>query len=452
MEDKTSVLLVDDDSEALESLSRALSVSNIGARIVAATRAEKGLELLAESKADVAVIDLSLDPARGVESGFELLSNILRQDAACRVIVLTGHGSLEHGVRALSLGAASFLEKPADISHLAALIRDGIRQSGLKRAYNSLILQQQSSVATLVAGSSHAMQKVRESIQYAAQTMQPVMIYGETGTGKGLCAQAIHALSPRKSQRFVRYQPNFSTADLVNSDLFGYVKGAFTGASDNRKGLLTEAHLGTLFLDEIEALPSETQVTLLGVLQDKRFRMVGSDRENVADFRLICASNENVELCVEQGRIRRDFYHRVAHFKLELPALRDRRVDIAELSELFLGRLREREQLSVFSIEASAHEMLLAYDWPGNVRELESVLEGAAYHARFKGRAAISSEDIHTGSTASASGEAADFASRVLEYKRKLINESLARHGGNQSKASRELGLDRSTMLRILKR
>jgi len=443
-----NVILIDDDGDSVLSLTRALKASGLEAQIHAATEAEKGLSLLKTKKPQVAVVDLCLDEARGVQSGFELVGKILQADSTCRVIVLTGHGSVELGVKALEMGAANFLEKPAEISHLKALVLDGILQSDLKRSYQNLT-EESSDLAGRLIGKSAAIENVRECMRYAGSNNQTTFIMGETGTGKGLCASVIHQISKRSSYPFVRYQPNFAAADLVNSDLFGHVKGAFTGATEDRKGLLAEAHQGTLFLDEIDELPIETQVTLLGVLQEKKYRPVGSTREHEVDFRLICASNRNLSESLKSGKIREDFYHRIAHYSINLPALRERKEDILPLAKHILSRLREKEQVNVLDIAEASEEKLNSYDWPGNVRELEAVVEGAAYRAQYKQHTRIHSDDIllNFESTDSATGS---FHDQLQAFKSKIINNALAEHMGNQVQAAKALGLDRSTLRRIL--
>lgn len=450
MSDK-KILFVDDDAELLSSLLQALKANGLTGSFFTANRVEDGLKLQDKHKPQVAVIDLSINPREGVESGFSLLSEILKRDLTCRVIVLTGHGSTEFGVRALNSGAASFLEKPADVSHLLALINDGIKQSNLKREFEKLQSNDQAEeLKDLFIGESRAAQALREELCYAASINQTVVLSGETGTGKGLCAAIIHRLSERSRNNFVRYQPNYGTADLANSDLFGHLKGAFTGAASDRKGLIAEAHKGTLFLDEIDALPLETQVALLGVLQERSFRAVGSNTEQAVDFRLVCASNYNLEQAVAEGKLRKDFYHRIAHLNINIPPLRTRLEDIACLANATLKQLYKQEGLSVQAIDEVALEKLKRYEWPGNVRELQAMIEGAANRAQFKGRAIILSEDLPQVATQIA--EAESFSEKIEAYKLALIDEALAKHGGQKLKAAEALGLDRSTMRRILAR
>lgn len=445
------VLFVDDDGDALLSLIRVLKASGLAAQVDAFGCAEKALQFVARKKPEVAVIDLCLSQQQGVESGFNLLHSLIELDSTCRVIVLTGHGSVEHGIRALNAGAASFLEKPASPSHLIALINDGIKQSSLRRAFELLRLQQETFWLDLIVGSSRPIVELKEALAFAAKINQPVLILGETGTGKGLSAAVLHRLSNRSDRRLIRYQPNFSTADLVNSDLFGHQRGAFTGAEQDRRGLLLEANGGTLFLDEIDELPHETQVALLGVLQEKRFRPLGSNREEPVDFRLVCASNQDIRQCLADKKVRKDFYHRIAHLTIELPALRHHLDDIPELADFFLRQLSEREQANPAVISPETIDRLKRYNWPGNIRELQAVVESAALRAQYGGRTVVVPADLRLGLEA-ASGDEADFESQVAVFKAKLVREALARRAGNQVQAARDLKIDRSTIKRILDR
>ena len=449
------ILLVDDDGDGCLSLARALKATGMALPIHAATTAEQAWSLMQAREIAVVVLDLSLDDRRGVESGFEVLQGIVKAHPHLRVIILTGHGGIEHGVRALNLGAANFLEKPAHIPHLVALIHDGVAQSTLRQA---ALTRERALVEETLVGSSEATHKLREAIEFAARTSQAIFLSGETGAGKGLCAQLIHRLSKRSVGNYVRYQPNFSSADLVNSDLFGHRKGAFTGATDDRRGLLRDADGGTLFLDEIDELPLECQVTLLGVLQERAFRPVGASALERSDFRLITASNCNIEAALSQGKMRRDFYHRVAQAVVQVPSLRERREDISAIAQHVLAALSRREEMNLFQIDEAVVVKLKAYDWPGNVRELQSVIEGAAFRAQYRGASAIELVDIPElvgGISRAGQGEfivGADFASQVDNFKIKLIESALVRHDGNQVRAAQELALDRSTMRRILAR
>lgn len=448
------VLLVDDDGDALTSLARALKVQLPSFQFHGAARREQALALLAERRPHVAVLDLSIDPTRGVESGFTLLTEIVTHEPGCRIIVVTGHGSVEVGVRALQLGAASFVEKPADIPHLAALVKDGAHLSHLLRAYEKLRTRGASAPETSIIGESAATLRIRESVAYAARTSQAVLITGETGTGKGLTALAIHELSARQAHPLIRFQPSFGSADLVNSQLFGHLRGAFTGASDDRTGLLVEADGGSLFLDEIDELPLDTQVTLLGVLQEKRFRPLGSNKEVTVDVRIMCATNQDPMTAVAKGKLRKDFYHRIAHCVIHLPPLRERASDIPSIATHLLARWNEVGHLSTHDLSPRATAALMRHDWPGNIRELEAVLEGAAFRAQFAGRRTIEEGDLtFVGSASpSTSGYDSTFHEQVENFKLRLIESALTQSEGNQAKAAQALGLERSTLRRFLQR
>ena len=448
---EANILIFDDDADVTLSLSRALKASGVSAHLHAATQIEQAKKFFKDYSPEVVILDLCLDPRQGVESGFSVLQDFIATDPTTRIIILTGHGGIEHGIKALQLGAANFLEKPADIMHLKALIDDAITQSKLKRIYqNSQKQQLDKDAHRLIAGKSPAMLEVIEAVKYASQTMQPVLICGETGTGKGVCATAIHELSSRSNNNFVRFQPHFGTPDMVHSDLFGHLAGSFTGASEKRSGLLAEADGGTFFLDEVDEVPLETQIALLGVIQEKRFRPVGSDKTRNIDIRLITATNQNIQHSLADGKIRPDFYHRIAHFTLEIPPLRQHKEDIPILVETFLRKYRTQYKLNVFDIEGKALKYLIDYDWPGNVRELEAVIENGAYHANYSKRTVITLDDVAKKKSISESFNGLTLQERVKQFKYQLVKDALAHNEGNQVKAAKTLGIDRTTLRRIL--
>ena len=446
------VLLVDDDSAALLSLAQALQRLNLGAQLHTTTHAAEALLTARRRLVQVVVMDLCLEERTGAESGFALLRGLLEQDPACRVIVLTGHGSLEYGVHSLDLGAANFIEKPAELEHLAALIRDGIKQADLRRSYDNLKRDRSSVIEPFLIGIGAAADKLRKQVEYAAATNQPILITGETGTGKGLCAAVIHRLSSRAKNSLVRYQPRFSSADLVNSDLFGHLKGAFTGAVENRNGLLAEADQGTLLLDEVDELPLSTQISLLGALQEGVFRPLGSNQERCSNFRLLAASNRDIADCLERGQLRSDFYHRIAHERIEVPPLRERKEDLPILAEHFLKRLSDKEGLNVFRLGADVSAKLAEYDWPGNIRELAARIESAAYRARYGKRTSIETDDLNLSAGLQTSAKAESFNEQVQRFKQRLISDALSRCNNNQVRAAQELKLDRSTLRRLINR
>jgi DNA-binding NtrC family response regulator len=228
----------------------------------------------------------------------------------------------------MQLGAASFLEKPADPEHLAALLKDACAQAELRRAYNELKNEGSRAGLSELSGISVALQKLREEIEFVATTNQPVLLLGETGTGKSLCARLIHDLSKRRTRKCIYYQPNFGGGDIVQSELFGHTKGSFTGAVENRRGLVVEADGGTLFIDELDAVPAETQVKLLDLVQEQRIRPIGSDVYQKVDCRCIAATNRPIQEALDSGLIRRDLHHRLAHCVISIPPLRERLEDL----------------------------------------------------------------------------------------------------------------------------
>ncbi|MCB0317292.1 MAG: sigma-54-dependent Fis family transcriptional regulator [Bdellovibrionales bacterium] len=377
------VLLVENEQELVLSLLRVLKSQEIKAKFSAVTSANKAIELVQKSPPEVIILDLCLDESIGVESGFSVLKQVQEIDTSIRVIVLTGHGNSEYGIRSLSLGAASFLEKPAEISQLKALIEDGIYQAKLRREFLKQKKIVQDKTISQFIGNSTLISKIKEDIVFAAANDQPVLILGETGTGKGLCAKLIHELSRRKTQELVSYQPSSVGHDLVNSELFGHKAGSFTGADFDRQGLIARANKGSLFLDEVDNLPLNTQVLLLTVLQDKSFRSVGDDEVKLSDFRLITASNAEIENKITSKEFRLDLYHRISQIVIFLPPLKERIDDIPYLVDFFLNKLYQEKGLKVLSCDKNVMNYLKTLLWPGNVRQLEAVVTNAAFRAAY---------------------------------------------------------------------
>ncbi len=450
----TDVLLIDDDEELIHSLTRVLSPLITPRTLGAVTSAERARSLLVNNNMpSVVVLDLCLDESDGVDSGFTLLSDITERDSTTRVIVLTGHGSTAHGIRALQMGAASFVEKPANPEHIAALIKDACFQAEIRKELVSVKRAQQPSLERSLIGSSELMRELREQIQFAAAIGRPVLLTGETGTGKSYCARLIHELSDRRRNNFVHYHPNFGSGDLVQSELFGHVKGAYTGAQEARRGLALEADRGTLFIDELDEVTHETQIRLLDLLQEQRVRPVGSDSYTAVACRFMAATNRPIEEALESGKIRRDLHHRLAHCAIALPPLRNRLSDIPELAESILDNLRSREGIHVFELSEGALEVCRAHSWPGNIRELQGVVERAALYSHYKGRRIVARDDLGAIARNEAfplSGQAAEsFHSRVETYKRTLVRQALDSCAGNQVHAARLLRVDRGTVRRL---
>lgn len=441
--ERRSVLFIDDDEEYGRVLIRSLE-RNLTSNFIYASTREKAEELLPQ--ASLVVLDLELDPALGPRSGLDLLTDIA---PSVRVIVLTGHGSEEYGLEALKRGAVSFLVKPVDPGHLKAVIEDSLEYLQLKSRLQQLEAEHASSIPMVgLSTRNDKMKAVLGEVRFAATTNQPVLLLGETGTGKGIIAKAIHDLSPVSAKPFIRAQPSYGNFDLVQSELFGHERGAFTGAVSDRKGLIEEASGGTLFLDEIDSLPKETQVMLLEVIQERCFRRVGSNKERSSAFRLIAATNRaKIEL---QQLIRQDLFHRLAHLIITLPPLRERTEDIECLAGEMLAGISEVNRLRVNVFSPEAILKLKRYDFPGNLRELNAIVEQAAFRARFNGRSVVQAEDVNLEEQLPQA--LSDFRRQVDAFEANLLKQALIDSDQNISEAARKLGLERTQLKRMLKR
>lgn len=454
MKTEASILLVDDDRAALRSIGSALERRIEGIQLVTATSVAEAIEQFEQACALVAIVDLSIDPDAGPESGLGLIESLLERDPALRIIVLTGHHSEKYGVRSLELGAASFLAKPPSFDHLAALVRDGLSCASYRRR----VIANEGQGGELrrigaLASRSPAMAEVIDQLLYCASNRQPVLLLGETGVGKGFIASVLHQASFPPSAPFVRYQPGIGTSDLVASELFGHQRGAFTGAIENRRGLIEEADKGSLFIDEVDELPPQVQVLLLQTLQEKTFRRLGTNAERRSDFRLIAATNRPLDEALESAKLRLDFYHRIAHVTIEIPPLRARREDIVDLSRQTVTELSTRERLQVTGFAKDAERKLLSYAWPGNVRELQAVVTGAVYRAHFEKRRSILAADLAlAGKRSGTAVTGLSFRKRVEQFESSLVREALEQCDQNQSRAAALLQLDRTSLRRIVAR
>ena len=450
VQSSNTILFVDDDALATTSLIKSLQRRDDTFSFIYAADIPQALECLDKHKPSVVIVDLSIDEKVGPKSGLDLINTLQERDSTIRILVLTGHSGEKFGIEAINRGAASFLAKPANPDHLLALIHDALKFSQLKRKFLELTHCDAKLSYPGLFFKSDRMKEVAERVGYAASNTLPVLILGETGTGKGIVAQSINS-----KKNMVVCLPNFASHDLINSELFGHRKGAFTGAVDVRKGLIEEAHGGTLFIDEVAELPPETQLTILRVLQDKKFRPVGGNKEITSDFRLISATNKNILKLIEEGKFRLDLYHRISHIVIEIPPLRDRQEDIPLLAEYFLREISLKEKIQVQNIAASATDALLQHSWPGNVRELRACIESAAYYANFKQRRTIEATDIQNNihcidSVYTDAFTGGKFRAQVREYQLKLIRAALEKHDNNQSKAAKYLGMDRTSFRRIM--
>src|SRR5882672_6262132 len=366
------ILVVDDEKSILLLLKEALS--QWGYQVTCASSATEGLELLKNGLFDALISDIRMPDM----SGLDLLREIRKQDETIEVVMMTGYPTIASAVQALKEGAYDYLSKPLILDELRHLMARMMERRFLRGEVHTLRarLGEELTVNELI-GSSQVMAKVKDIIGKVAVTDSPVLIEGESGTGKELVAAAIHRLSSRVKRSFIPVNCSAIPQDLLESEFFGHVRGAFSGAVADALGLFRGANDGTIFLDEIAELPPELQVKLLRVLQEMQVRPVGATKAHPVDVRVIAATNRNLEQAMHAGTFRQDLFYRLNVIRIQLPGLRERREDISSLVNHFIRRFNKRLRRDVKGISADALSALSGYDFPGNVRELENLIERA---------------------------------------------------------------------------
>jgi len=454
---KYKVLVVDDEANQRSAL--ASMIAGWGYQTAAAAEGGAALEVLKEFEASAIVTDLMMP---GMD-GSTLLRNLREQADAPPAIVLTAFGNLETAISLVhDLGAFWFLEKPLQPGALRLLLERAVAQRQLTQYSETLErkLSEQGVLGELV-GASAAMQEIFSVLRQVAPTRATVLIAGESGTGKELAARAVHRLSPRRSAPFIAINCAALPESLIESELFGHEKGAFTGAVERRRGCFELAHGGTLLLDEIGEMPMATQSKLLRVLEERKVRRLGSPREVEVDVRLLAATNRNLVEEVKQNRFREDLFFRLNVFHVTLPPLRDRREDIAPLCETMVREMNERHHCQVTGIDAESMTLLNRHDWPGNARELRNVLERAVILA---GEGNLETRHFHglnpSGSTPAPSKSAGDDGTQELrlpigttisEAERAMIELTLRHTNNNRTRAAAILGISQKTLFNKLR-
>jgi len=431
------ILVIEDEEKYRRVIS--LHLSSSGYAVKAAGTAEDGLKLAAD--ADLVLTDLKLP---GMD-GLAFLEQLRSQNMLTPVIVMSAFGTVENAVEAMKKGAVDFLPKPFSLDHLSVVVEKALEVRKLRDENRELreALGKKYQFENII-GHSPAMQEIFSTITRVAPTRATVLLGGESGVGKDMIARAIHEHSPRKGKPFVKIECASIPENLMESELFGYEKGAFTGANVSKPGKFESANTGTVMLNEIGDVPVSIQVKLLRVLQEREFERLGSNRTQHIDVRVIAATNVDLREALEEGRFREDLYYRLNVVRLNIPPLRERREDIPYLVEHFAQKFNGQ-------ISEGAMERLMAYHWPGNVRELENVMERSILLAQGP-RIEASDVRIDTSqrSRTAASGVAADqFLPEGMtldEYEQSLIREALKRANGNKSHAARLLGLTRNAL------
>jgi DNA-binding NtrC family response regulator len=437
-----TILIVEDEAKMRRLLE--LNLGEDGFSTLSAGDAESGLKLLRESSVDLVVTDLKLPGMNGLE----FLQTIKRQNAAIPVVVMTAFGTVETAVEAMKAGASDYVLKPFSLNEIRMVIHKELDVHKLREENRSLreALGKRYVHPNVVARSAK-MQEVLATVDRVAPTNSTVLLGGESGVGKDLIARAIHEKSRRAAGPFIKINSTAIPENLLESELFGYEKGAFTGATASKPGKFELADKGTLFLDEIGDVPPATQVKLLRVLQEREFERLGGTRTVKVDVRLIAATNRDLREALEQGSFREDLYYRLNVVPIDIAPLRQRKEDIPDLVNLFISSFAGDSGKPVESITPEAMQILVNYHWPGNVRELQNIIERAC--ALAKGTV-LKVEDIHldvrSARAANGTGNFLPEGMTLEQWEDEMIRESLRRANGNKSQAARLLGLSRNAL------
>lgn len=427
------ILYIDDEISALKAISAILKKE--GYTVLTATSAEEGIEILKNSSVDCLLLDYRLPKMDGID----LLKWLRHSEISIPTIMLTAYGTIEKAVEAMKLGAHHYLVKPVDTQLLLNVLKEAIEKSKGNQKIEDI-----KSPFPEIIGKSEAMQEVFYIIQMVAESNANVLITGESGTGKELVARAIHNNSLRKSKPFVIVDCTTIPENLLESELFGHEKGAFTGASERKTGLIEIANEGTVFLDEIGELPMFLQKKLLRFLQEKEIQRIGSTQRIKVDVRVISATNRDLEKAVQEGSFREDLYWRLNVVRINLPPLRERKEDIPLLVNHFLNKFSKENNKPIPQLEPEVMELFMSYDWPGNIRELANVMERAVV---LSPSGLISIKHLPRRIQEKTGWIAKNESSlNLLELEKSLIIKALNTTGWNQTKAAEILGISRKQL------
>ncbi|MCD6118040.1 sigma-54-dependent Fis family transcriptional regulator [bacterium] len=443
----TDILLVDDEKSIRTTLS--LFLERQGYNVDTMPDGVSAIEKLKVDFYDLVITDLKM---RDVD-GLQVLREAKALNPLTEVIVLTGFGTVESGVEAIKLGAYDYIQKPVDMDEFLLLIEKALERKDLKLKVEQLQTELKEKYRfENIVGKSKEMMDVFSLVFKVAPTDSTVLITGESGTGKELIARAMHENSRRKNRTFVTINCGALPENIQESELFGHVRGAFTGAIKDKRGLFQEANGGTLFLDEVGEMSLATQVKVLRFLQNGEIRKVGDNEPVYVDVRLIAATNQNLEEAIEKGTFREDLYYRLNVIPIKMPSLKQRRDDIPLLISYFVDKYRDRTGKKVHSISPEAEKILTGYNWPGNVRELENIIERAVI---LTNKNTIMAEDLPV-SIRNTAAENSDLMGNIAEIpleeleKQQILN-ILNKYSWNQKKASEILGISTTTLWRKLK-
>ncbi|NLJ45737.1 MAG: sigma-54-dependent Fis family transcriptional regulator [Treponema sp.] len=441
---KFTVLVADDERNIREGLAEALRLE--GYEVALAADGEEALRAVENGRVDLVVTDLCMPKV----SGNEVLKRVAGSYPGIPVIILTGHGTIEDAVDSMRIGAFDFITKPVNLDHLSLLVRRALESRELERQNQELQreIESQKRISSII-GRSPEMKRIFDLIRRVAPTKASVLITGESGVGKELIADALHNLSPRADKPFIKVHCAALAESLLESELFGHEKGAFTGATGRKRGRFELAHEGTLFLDEIGEINQNVQIKILRVLQERKFERVGGEETLEVDVRVIAATNRDLKAEIEKGTFREDLYYRLNVVNIHVPPLRERKDDIPLLAGAFLREFSEENGKSLEGFDPKVRAAFFAYSWPGNVRELRNCVESAVVLARGS---VVSLEDLPPGIREAQEDDTVRIpsGSTLAEAEKILIRETLAAQGGNKSRTAEILGIGRKTLYQKL--
>jgi DNA-binding NtrC family response regulator len=437
---KSTLLIVDDEKNIRDGLAEAFGME--GYEALTASDGQEAMKLLEERYIDLVITDLKMPKV----SGIELLQHIKQRWQNVPVIIITAHGDITEAVSAMQYGALEFITKPLDLEHLLKLTKNALEIRDLSITNQELReeVEAQQRISSII-GKSPVMRKIFDLVRKVAPTKASVLITGESGVGKELIADAVHNLSPRRDKPLIKVHCAALAESLLESELFGHEKGAFTGAQARKRGRFEMADTGTLFLDEIGEINQNVQIKILRVLQDKKFERVGGETTLEVDTRFIAATNRDLKVEIAEGRFREDLYYRLNVVNIHVPPLRERREDIPLLAATFLNEFSQENGKELEGFEPRARKALYAYDWPGNVRELRNCIESAVVMAsgRF-----VTTDDLPPGprSTQEKHEMRIPALSSLEDAEKIIIGETLAALGGNKTKTAEVLKIGRKTL------
>ncbi|TAK01726.1 sigma-54-dependent Fis family transcriptional regulator [bacterium] len=441
---KGTILVVDDDPDIQEVLRDRLE--SLGYQVLLAANGREGLELLEKQSPQLLLLDIEMPDMNGLE----VLREIRKRENDVTVVMITAYGTIERAVQAMKEGAYDFIPKPFEPDHIALIVQKALEREKLKRGVE-ILSEEVCERHHLVVGKSAKMNEAVDTAKKAANSKATVLLLGESGTGKEIFARAIHNWGERKGEAFIAINCVGLSKELLESELFGHEKGAFTGAHQLKKGKMELAHGGTVFLDEVGDISPDLQTKLLRFLQEREFERVGGTKPIRVDVRVIAATNCDLDGAVREGRFREDLYHRLNVIPITLSPLRERKDDIPVLARFFMQRFSLEAKKNFSEISHEAQEKLLAYDWPGNVRELANVIERAIVLGQGP---KITPKELSPRIVAAEPRTRSDsllYREAIDAYRRQLILRALTQTQGNRAAAAKALGLQRTYLSRLIK-